>query len=346
MAIDTIHRNQAAPAKPGDVAAKLQAKAKILGLIIADLRTAQTSINLIGQSLTDIAMNGGASSQVDADLWQAGGPKLTAAVLSLVTLSAKQNFASHTAAIGWRSVESALDIIALSPQWPEGVNLPDPEDAALSGIFNSDLRAQIELNWPHPLSVALEDVPRSPLMSAVDRQAREGMFAHWPVDLAAAKLATLIADKLLEETLIRLEVYSNTLKTDRPQQNYLFIEDAGSAFYALRSLGRAAMHMAQVARREGADIVPGNPPATGFEYGAKTVCHALRLVAIKSFDLYREANPALSMPGWTETLRSAKILTSSNFNMELTNAYSAPLFRPKSQRNTANEGTTLAAGVG
>jgi hypothetical protein len=181
-------------------------------------------------------------------------------------------------------------------------------------------------------------------MSAIDRHAREQMLAHWPVDLSGAKLATLIASKLLEEAIVRLDVQAAAVRAQRAPAGYLYIEDAGAAFYALRCLGRAGMFMAQAAVRNGAGLIPGAPKSEGFEYAGKLVCHAMRLISVKSFDLYREQEPEAKLPAWIEPIRSAKIMVSEDFNKDLLAARSAMIFKPKPGANPVQ--TSPGASVG
>jgi hypothetical protein len=315
-------------------------------LITGDLRAALTSIDLIGEAITQVAQGQGTADLVDPDLWASAGPKLTAAVLSLVTLSVRQRYELHAAAVGRRAIEAAIDIVALTPQPLLPIAGFKDRSLGIEDIFSTGLQERIDTTWPEALEPALADVPRSATMSAIDRKARELLVAHWPVDLSGAKLSTLVALKLVEETIVRLEVYAAAIRSERAVQQYLFIEDAGAAFYALRSLGRAGMFLAQAARRDGAGVIPDAPDADAFEGAAKTICHALRLVGVKAFDLAKERKAGLEIPDWVEPLRSAKVIASADFNRELVAARSAILFRPKQPPAPPGQASGPAAGIG
>jgi hypothetical protein len=303
-------------------------RADALGFIVADLRHAQAALGHIGDGITKVALEDATTEIIDDELWAVVSPRLTAAALSLSVLASRQKYGTHMAALGRRATEAAIDIADLTPQ-PLAETPGEKAADALKGNFNERLQATINETWPEPLRPALADIPRSATMSAVDRQAREQMLAHWPVDLSAAKLSTLIASKLIEDMVIRLEVLTASVRAQRDNGQYLYIEDAGAAFFALRSTGRAAMFLAQAAVRNGAGIIPGAPASEGFVEAAKSICHGLRLISVKDFELYQSQQPNAKIPDWVGEVRVAKVAPTEGFNRDLMNAKCALIFRPR-----------------
>lgn len=316
-------------------------RADALGNIVADIRHAQAALGHISDSITMIALDNVASEIIDDELWASLSPRLTAAALALSTLASRQKYGLHLAALGRRATEAAIDISDLAPK-----SLVDVEEEAatdtLKEQFNERLQSNISETWPEALRQALSDIPRSATMSAVDRQAREQMLAHWPVDLSAAKLSTLIALKLAEDMAVRLEVLTASVRAQRDNGQYLYIEDAGAAFYALRATGRAAMFLAKAAVRNGSDIIPGAHSSEGFIAAAKSVCHGLRLISVKEFELYLAQHPEGVVPDWVAEIRAAKVAPTENFNRDLMNAKCAIIFKPRAASQQAQSSPTPA----
>ena len=110
---------------------------------------------------------------------------------------------------------------------------------------------------------------------------------------------------------------------------------AGAAFFALRAMGRSAMFLAQAAVRNGAGIIPGAPTSEGFIGAAKSICHGLRLISVKDFELYQSQQPDAKIPDWVGEVRVAKFAPTEDFNRDLMSAKCALIFKQKTAPQAA-----------